>query len=445
MPNLLFKLGLKKIIYKKQIFSLFLISFLLFVASKYVGINFQYLNIDKSFFFYNTKLLNINIPYYLFFCTYSLFLIIYFSENKLNIYEIIFLLIVLLFSFFLKNHGYLFFAVNYFFFKFFFQNNIDIKKLKIIYQILIVVSLFIVFQKYLDSKGIYYTELPIHFSTVTNSISYLLFYTFIAQIFYLIKLNKIDYSILITFFLIIFIANSFIKMLSFISLTIYFLYFIFNMRFRYLFNYNFKLFLILLVALVFFVPLYFTSSYFIDLIHNFYLLLLKIHSNFFGISEKKGCDELVDKLLYNSEYLSRSLQLKYPILCYNYTGEPPFYGIWIGFLERIQILKDFLFLNFSKNFELNDMINKFELNSYSHNSYINLVVVFNPLTFLFIFLSKIFFIIFFLRRIHLIQFMLVALILISHLTDDYFYANRAEISFISFMLLGILLNQKNKV
>lgn len=435
-------------IYKNDLFFIFfLISISLFVISKYLGLNFTFLNEGKNFFLYNTKIFNINIPYYLFLLSYAFFCVIYYKQNAINVYEIIFLSIILLLIFFTKNKGYILFVINYSFLKFFFQKKLNLNRLIIFYKILIILFCLIFYQKHLNKIGLNILELPFHFSLVTNSISYLLYLSFLLQIFYLIRLNKFNYSIFISFFLILFLTNSFIKILSFLSIILYFFYFFLYSRYQKILNYNFKLLLLLIIIFVFFTPFIFISSYFIEILHNFYLFLLKSYSNFVGIIEKNGCDELVDKLLYSSDYLSRNLQLKYPVLCFNYTGEPPFYGMWIGLLERIQILKDCVLLNFSNNFEFNNLINSLELKApyFSHNSYLNLAVVYSPLFLLTILFSKLYLVTKFVKKIDFVQFFIIVLILFSHLTDDYFYGNRAEISFLSFILLGIVLNQKNKI
>lgn len=422
---------------KNYLFQCFFLFLSFFVLSKFTGSHF----LGDYNYIYEIKIFNLKITYYFFFISYLLFIFLYIKQNLLNFYEIIFFILILTLSYFTKEYKYVFLIINYTFFKYFYLKSLDLKISVIFFKILIIFFILIFYQEELRGNNVNIEELPIHFSLVTNAISYLIFYTFLFQIFYLTLNKKKNYSVLLTFLLLLILSSSYIKLLSTFALIFYYSFFYLNLNNVKIININYKFFLSLILIFVFLSPLIFINPYLIEMLHNIYLIILKFHSSIFAISEKNICDELIDKLLYQSDYLSKKLQLKYPILCYDYSAEPPLYGLWIGFLERIQILQNFISYNFDNNFQLRTLVTNMELRNFSHNSYLNLLVNFNPIVFLFILSTKLLFLLFIIKHINLTQFILVSLLLISHLTDDYFYGNRAEISFLSFIILGMFLKK----
>ena len=426
---------------KNHLLQYFFLFLCLFVLSKFIGFNF----LGNNIYIYEIKIFNLKITYFLFFISYFLFIFLYIKKNLLTSYEVIFFILILTISYFSKEYKYVFLIINYTFFKYFYLKSLDLKISVIFFKILIIFFILLFYQERLNVNNVNILELPIHFSLVTNAISYLIFYTFLFQIFYLILNKKKNYSVLLTFLLILILSSSYIKLLSIFPLILYYSFFYLNINNVKIININYKFLLSLILIFVFFSPLIFSNLYLIEILHDFYLIVLKIHSSLLAIPEKSVCDELIDKILYDANYLSKNLQLKYPVLCFSYPSEPPLYGLWIGLIERIQILQNFISLNFDSNFQLRTLVSKMELRNFSHNSYLNILINFNLIVFLCILFIKLFFLLFIIKHINFTQFILVSLLLVSHLADDYLYGNRAEISFLSFIILGVFLKKRESI
>ncbi len=415
----------------------------------------------KNFYYFDA-----NYHIIIFFITF-LFIIFFIVRKK--IYKGFYIFIKSL----LKQHLNFIFFSFLFFFIYFYKKSYDGKTIvdfsKILFQFFIIYKIislffikknnflplfyilnffllpFILFIILLDSR-IEYLSIK---KDLTNSLNYILFFSFFLSSRYLVLFyKKITFFYIMNFFLLIlyfiyliFFSNTYIFLFTLFSIFILIIKLIYKKK-------HLKFFTITIIQKLFYIFIFFiffsfyiyVSDYFVTIIHEIYLFFLKLYSYIFDIKKKIICDELISvKSTFGG--IQNSLHVQFPVLCFGFIAEPPAYGFWIGFIERIIQYKiylssfalpvDYIIGNTSQIITYN------EINIYSHNSFLYLFSKHGLIIYLIIFSFTIFFF-HKLKLNNLLDIIPFFLFFLGSTMDDYFLFNRYECTL--FVWLQLLFN-----
>lgn len=371
-----------------------------------------------------------------------------------------------------QNKNFLFFCFL-FFFLYFYKKSFDEKSIvdffKILFQFFIIYKitclflikrinllplfyilnffllLFILFILLFDNK-IEYLSIK---KDLTNSLNYILFFAFFLSLRYLVLFyKKITFLYIVNLFLfilnflyLIFFSNTYIFFFTLFSIFIFIIEPIYRKEYLKFFTITIIQKLIyIFIFFVFFSFYIYISDYFVTIIHEIYLFFLKLYSYIFDIKKKIICDELITvKSTFGG--IQNSMHVKFPVLCFDFIAEPPAYGFWIGFIERIVQYKiylssftlpvDYIIGNSSQTITYN------EINIYSHNSFLYLFSRYGLIIYLVFFSYTIFFF-HKLKLINLLDIIPFFLFFLGSTVDDYFLFNRYECTL--FVWLQLLFN-----
>jgi len=400
---------------------------------------------------------------------FTTFLFIIFFIIRKKIYRRFYIFIESL----LKQHvNFIFFSFLFFFF-YFYKKSVDEKNIvdfsKILFQFFIIykitciflikkinllpifyilnffLSAFILFILSFDNK-IEYLSIK---KDLTNSLNNILFFAFFLSLRYLaLFYKKITFFYIVNFFLfilyfiyLILFANTYIFFFTLFSIFILIIESIYRKEYLKFFTINIiKKLIYIFIFFVFFSFYIYISDYFVNIIHEIYLFFLKLYSYIFDIKKKIICDELISvKSTFGG--IQNSLHVQFPVLCFNFIAEPPAYGFWIGFIERIIQYKIYLssftlpvHYIMGNSFQI---ITYNEINVYSHNSFLYLFSKHGLIIYLIFFSYSIFFF-HKLKLNNLLDVIPIFLFFLGSTVDDYFLFNRFECTL--FVWLQLLFN-----
>lgn len=353
------------------------------------------------------------------------FLIFFYQKNFNEINALVYLKIIIQF-FFIYN------IINLFFIR-----KINFLPLLCILNIFLITNFLLIFYK---SGLINYKK------DLTNSLSYIIFFSFFLNARYLlIFYKKINFLFILNFFLcvlnfiyLIYYANTYIFLFTIFTTFIFILTLFFKKNKKIFISISLiKKLLYLFFLFIFFSFFIYVSDYFIFLIHKFYLFFLKCCNFIFGYKEKIVCDELIS-VVSRFGNIQNKLHTEFPVLCFVFYGEPPGYSFWIGFIERVVQYKiylssfiypiNFVVGNFYKVVVYNENI------VYTHNSFLNIFSTFGLIIYLFLFN----FFINFLKKLKITSFidiLPICLFFLGSTFDDYLILNRYECTLFVWLML----------
>ncbi len=317
--------------------------------------------------------------------------------------------------------------------------------LPLFYTLNFILLIFIIFFLIFNNKIEYFMIKK----DLTNSLNYIFFFSFFLGLRYFsLFYKKITFFYIINFFLcissfvyLIFFSNTYIYLFTLFSVFIFIIESVYKKECQKFFSMIIiKKLIYLFIFFIFFSFYIYISDYFITIIHEIYLFFLKLYSFIFDIKKKIVCDELISvKSTFGG--IQNLLHVQFPVLCFNFIAEPPGYGFWIGFIERIVQYKIYLssftlpvhFIT-GNNFLI---ITYNEINIYSHNSFLYLFSKHGLIIYLIFFSYTIFFF-HKLKLKYLLDIIPFFLFLLGSTFDDYFLFNRYECTL--FVWLQLLFN-----
>ena len=284
---------------------------------------------------------------------------------------------------------------------------------------------------------------------LTNSLNYIFFFSFFLSLRYFsLFYKKITFFYIINFFLcistfvyLLFFSNTYIYLFALFTIFIFITESVFKKECLKFFSITtIKKLIYLFVFFIFFSFYIYISDYFIIVIHEIYSFFLKLYSFIFDIKKKIVCDELISVKSSFGD-IQNLLHVQFPVLCFNFIAEPPGYGFWIGFIERIVQYKIYLgSFTFPVHYIIGNsspIITYDEINIYSHNSFLYLFSKYGLIIHL-IFFSYITFFFHKLELKCLLDIFPIFLFFLGSTMDDYFLFNRYECTL--FVWLHLLFN-----